>query len=187
MRHLTHLTGSLGLLIILAYSQLVAAQTVIWKPTKASITFTIRNAGLNVEGSFRGFIGELNFDPNAPEKGSISGSVEAGTVETGIGMRNNHLKKAEYFDVATHPRISLKSVKMTRQSGKNYEGTFALTLKGTTRTVSIPFTFSEEGGRYAFSGQLSLNRLDYKVGGKSLLMSNDVTLKINVEAVRQNQ
>ena len=170
----------------MAYSPFANAQ-VIWKPTKVSVSFTIRNAGLSVEGSFRGFTGELIFDPNAPEKGNISASVDAGTIETGIGMRNNHLKKTDYFDVATHPRISLKSVKMARQSGKNYEGTFALTLKGTTRTVIIPFTFSEEGSTGTFNGQFTLNRLDYKVGGKSLLMSNDVTLKMNVQVMRQSQ
>lgn len=186
MRTLTHMLNVLLLLTGLFLSQSATAQ-VIWKPTKASVSFTIRNAGLNVEGSFRGFIGEFNFDPNAPEKGSISGSVDANTAETGISMRNNHLKKAEYFDVANHPRISLKSVKMARQTGNNYEGTFALTLKGTTKTVAIPFAFSEEAGKGTFVGQLNLNRLDYKVGGKSFLMSNDVLLKINVQATRQGQ
>ena len=89
--------------------------------------------------------------------------------------------------MATHLRISLKLVKMARQSGNNYEGTFALTLKGTTRTVAIPFTFSEEGSTGTFNGQFTLNRLDYKIGGKSFLMGNDVTLKINMEAMRQSQ
>ncbi len=117
----------------------------------------------------------------------LSASVDVGTIETGIAMRNNHLKKTEYFDVATYPRISLRSVRMTRNNGSNYEGTFALTIKGTTRTVSIPFTFLEEGGKGTFTGQFNLNRLDYKVGGKSLLMSNDVTLQINVQVARQSQ
>jgi len=177
--------------ILLAAVLLLSAQfgqaQVIWKPTKATVMFTIRNAGLNVEGSFQGFVGELNFDPKAPEKGTLLASVEANTLDTGIGLRNSHLRKADYFDVATYPRISLKSVKMTRQSGNKYEGTFALTLKGTTRTVAVPFTFLEMGDKSTFSGQFTINRLDYKVGGKSLLMSNDVTIQIDLTAVRQHQ
>jgi polyisoprenoid-binding protein YceI len=174
------------LVIGLIVSQAAMAQ-VIWKPTKASVSFSIRHAGLTVDGSFRGFLGEFAFDPKAPEKSSLSASVDANTIDTGITLRNNHLKKTEYFDVATYPRISLKSVKMTRLSGNNFEGTFALTIKGTTRTVVIPFTFVEEGTTGSFAGQFGLNRLDYKVGGKNFLMSNDVTLKINVQTMRQVQ
>lgn len=172
------------LFIALLISVLPGLAQTLWKPAKASVTFTIRNAGLNVEGSFGGFAGELNFDPKAPEKGQLSASVEANTIQTGISLRNNHLRKPEYFDVATHAHISLKSTRLIHQSGQNYEGTFALTLKGTTRTVTIPFTFVEEGNRATFSGRFTFNRLDYKVGGKSLLMSNDATVQITVQATR---
>lgn len=170
--------------ITLLVSSLSSSAQTLWKPTKAAVTFTIRNAGLNVEGSFGGFMGELNFDPKAPEKGQLSASVDASTIQTGISMRNNHLRKPEYFDVANHPRISLKSTRLMRQSGNAYEGTFALTLKGTTRTVTIPFTVVEEGDKATFSGQFTLNRLDYKLGGKSLLMSNEATVKLYVQATR---
>ncbi|TAE25425.1 MAG: YceI family protein [Cytophagales bacterium] len=169
-------------LLLLTHS-LAQAQTA-WKPAKASVTFTIRNAGLSVDGSFGGFMGELLFDSKAPEKSQITASVDASTIDTGIKLRNNHLRKAEYFDIANHPRITLKSAKLARQTGNTYEGTFALTLKGTTRTVTVPFTMVESGNAATFSGQFTINRLDYKVGGKSLLMSNDVTISLTVQATR---
>lgn len=153
-----------------------------WKTTKAAVTFKIRNAGLNVDGTFGGFSGQLVFDPATPEKAQLSASVDATTLETGINLRNNHLKKPDYFDVAAHPRISLKSTKIEKKGGNAYLGTFALTLKGTTRTVMIPFTVAQSGMMAQFSGEFVINRRDYEVGGRSLLLSDDVKINLSIQA-----
>ncbi|MBC8154174.1 MAG: YceI family protein [Bacteroidetes bacterium] len=163
-------------------ASLSAAGQPNWKTTKASVTFTIRNAGLGVDGSFAGFVGNLMFDPAAPEKAQLSASVDAGTLETGINMRNNHLKKPDYFDVAAHPRITLKSTAVQKKGATSYIGTFALTLKGTTRTVTVPFTVNQTGTTAQFAGEFPINRRDYGVGGKSLLLSDNVTIRIEVQS-----
>lgn len=172
---------TLSLLVTLFISFSVVAQP-NWKPVKATITFKIRNAGLNVNGSFSGFTGSLVFDPAAPEKAQISASVDAATVDTGIGLRDSHLKKEEYFDVAKYPKIALKSTRIQKKGGNDYVGTFALTLKGTTRTVTIPFTVSQSGETARFTGEFEINRRDYKVGGGSFLMSNDATIMLSIQA-----
>ena len=172
-------------LFILAIALFISSTTLAqpnWKSTKAIVTFKIRNAGLNVDGSFKGFDGMLIFDPAAPEKGQLSATVETATLETGITMRNNHVKKEEYFDVATYPKIKLKSTNITKKGNNEYVGTFALTLKKTTKNVTIPFTFTQTGSTGQFEGEFSINRRDYDVGGRSLLMSNEATIHISIQA-----
>lgn len=164
--------------LALLYSLSAMAQP-NWKATKASVTFKIRNAGLNVNGSFEGFAGTLLFDPATPEKARLSARVDAETVDTGIGLRNNHLKKAEYFDVANYPKISLKSTRIEKR-GNAYVGTFALTIKKTIRSVTIPFT--QNGTIAQFAGEFEINRKDYGVGGNSFLMSNTATISIDIQA-----
>lgn len=172
---------TLSLLITLFISFSVVAQP-NWKPVKATVTFKIRNAGLNVNGSFSGFAGSLIFDPAEPEKAQILASVDAATVDTGIGLRDGHLKKEEYFDVTRYPKISLKSTRIEKKGANKYVGTFALTLKGTTRTVTIPFTVSQSGETAQFAGEFAINRRDYNVGGGSFLMSNDATITLSIQA-----
>ncbi|GAB3982934.1 hypothetical protein GCM10028806_55610 [Spirosoma terrae] len=167
----------IGLLISLS----VVAQP-NWKTTKAAVTFKIKNAGLNVDGSFSGFNGTLVFDPAMPDKAQLSASVDAATIETGVNMRNNHLKKEEYFDVAKYPRISLKSTRIEKKGANSYIGTFALTIKETTRTVMIPFTVTQTGMMAQFAGELVINRRDYDVGGRSLLMGSEVTINLSIQA-----
>ncbi len=173
----------LGLLLLTA---LPALSQSAWKVTKPAVTFTIKNAGLNVDGSFGGFVGTLLFDPARPETAKITATVETATLNTGVGMRDNHLKKTDYFDVAAHPRISLTSVSVEKKGGTTYSGVFDLTLKGTTRRVTMPFTFTQTGNNGTFSGSFSINRQDYKVGKSNLFLSDNVTISISVQAQAQS-
>jgi polyisoprenoid-binding protein YceI len=165
-----------GLIVFPALSQTV------WRPTKASVTFVIRNAGLGVDGSFGGFAGTLAFDPANPATGKLTATVETNTLSTGIGLRDNHLKKEDYFDVAKHPRITLTSVSVEKKTGNAYTGIFDLTLKGTTRRVTVPFTFTQTGKAGHFVGQFTINRLDYKVGKSNMFLSDNLTVSLDVQA-----
>jgi polyisoprenoid-binding protein YceI len=162
--------------ITLLINGLAVAQLPL-KITKATVSFRIKNAGLNVNGSFGGFQGTLLFDPANPAKSSLTASVEANAVDTGIKMRDDHLRKPEYFNVAAHPRISLKSTSITAKGGNAFVGTFDLTLKGTTRPVTIPFTVSNG----QFDGSFTIDRRDFGVGKNSLIMGDNVTITIGVK------
>ncbi|RRB03992.1 YceI family protein [Larkinella rosea] len=169
---------TLGLLLFI---RLTTVAQIHWKPTQAEVSFRIRNAGLTVNGTFSGFSGDLIFDPAMPEKAQLSASVDAATIDTGIGLRNNHLKKTDYFDVVNYPRISLRSTRIERQENDAYTGTFELTIKSTTRTVTVPMTIVQKGMTATFAGQFTLDRKDYKVGKSGLLMGDDVTIQIRVQ------
>ncbi len=160
------------------------AQTA-WKPTKAAVTFSIKEAGLGVEGSFDGFAGTLLFDPAKPETGKLLATVETATLDTGIGARDSHLRKRAYFDIARHPRISLTSVGLEKKDGNAYAGVFDLTLKGTTRRVNVPFTFTQTGNTAQFTGSFRINRLDYKVGKSNFFLSDNVTITLSVAVKEQ--
>ncbi|MCU0352253.1 MAG: YceI family protein [Cytophagales bacterium] len=156
-----------------------------WKPQSATVKFSIRNAGIKVNGTFGGFGGTIRFDPAQPGQGQIEASVDARTIDTGINARDNHLRKAEYFDVASHPRITLKSVRLAAVGTGKYNGVFQLTLKGVAKEVEIPFTFTEANGTGVFAGSFKIDRRTYDVGGNSWVMGDEVTIDISMKAVRQ--
>jgi len=156
-----------------------------WKPGKASVTFKIKNAGLTVNGSFGGFAGTLLFDPARPETGKLTATVETATLDTGVGMRDGHLKKEDYFNVTTYPRISLTSISIEKKGGDGYVGIFDLTLKGTTRRITMPFTFTQTDNSGTFAGGFDINRLDYKVGKSNLFLSDKLIINLSVQAQAQ--
>ncbi|UZR95197.1 YceI family protein [Chondrinema litorale] len=150
--------------------------------TQAQVTFKIRNAGIGVDGSLGGFKGDIKFDPQSPESSTLEASVDVSTIDTGIGMRDKHLKKDDYFDVEKYPRISMKSTSIKSTGEGSYEGKFDLTIKDQTKEVTIPFTVDVSGNMYSIKGSFEINRQDFGVGGNSLTLSDDLTVSIEVEA-----
>lgn len=150
----------------------------------STVKFRIKNLGFNVTGTFSGLEGTITFDPNNLAACNFEVSVDANSVNTGIDMRDNHLRKEEYFDVKNHPRLKFVSTKVTKS---NKAGTLfifgKLTIKGVTKEISFPFTATPEGGGYLFSGECKLNRRDFKVGGGSTI-SDNLTMILTVKSVK---
>ncbi len=61
----------------------------------APVKFTIANAGLDVHGSINGLDGFILLDNKSVVLTSIEGSIDPGTIQTGIELRDKHLKKAD--------------------------------------------------------------------------------------------
>ena len=167
----------LGLLLWLC-AAMIPVQTNI---AESDIRFQIKNAGLTVTGTLSGLNATIRFDPAAPERASIRASVPVNTIKTGIGLRDKHLLKPEYFDAEKFPNILLESVAIRKTGANQFEGTFKLTIKGTQRQVKLPFTVSATN---EFAGNLRLNRLDYNVGKSSLLLANDVDISIRAKPAK---
>jgi polyisoprenoid-binding protein YceI len=147
----------------------------------SSITFKIKNAGIGVDGSFKGFQGIVDFNPDDLATSKLNVSVESKTIDTDNSIRDNHLREEEYFGVEKHPRISMKSSKIEKVSEGKYKATFNLTLKGKTESVSFPFSYSKTSTGYKLNGSFDIDRRDYEVGGSSWILSDDVTVFINLE------
>jgi polyisoprenoid-binding protein YceI len=171
------------LIIILLFSAYISvkAQT-NWQVKSGKITFKIRNLGINTNGDFGGFVGMLVFDPQNMEKSSLAASVESKTIDTGIGLRDKHLRKEEYFDTAKYPKISMKSLKIEAKGGNNYAGTFHLTIKNVTKAINFPFTFVQNSNNAQFKGSFTIDRRDYTVGESHPTLADNafVTIEVNV-------
>lgn len=155
-----------------------------WKHQDSSINFEIKNAGLIVKGTFSGIQTTIDFDADSPEKGTIKATLEATTVDTGIGLRDKHLRKKEYFFVDKYAQIIMKSTKIEKTGNNSYTGYFDLTMKGITKNIKMPFTFIETENKGQFKGEFMLNRKDYNLGSSSWIMASDVKISIQVNVIK---
>jgi polyisoprenoid-binding protein YceI len=151
-----------------------------WTISSANTSFTVKMFGVGVEGTFKGFHGKVDFDPDHLAQSSISGSVDATTLDTDNALRDRHLKeKEDFFQVARYPRVSMQSTKIEK-SGSGYVGTFTLQLKSVTKSVRIPFTFQENGSTAVLAGSVRIDRTDWQFGGNTLGMSDEVKLDLKL-------
>ena len=160
-------------------TSLAAAQ---YKPVDqgSTVEFKIKNFGFNTSGSFTGLQGMIKFDIRQLNEASFDVSIDAATVNTGIEMRDHHLRGTDYFDSKNYPRIRFVSTKV---SSSPKAGTFLisgkLTIKNHTMDTSFPFTATQTIEGYVFQGVFTINRKDFAIGGSSVISDKlDVDLSI---------
>jgi polyisoprenoid-binding protein YceI len=173
----------LFILPLLAAGSALFAQDYTPVDAASQVKFSIKNFGAAVDGSFKGLRGSVKFIPGNPAASSVNVTVDAATVNTGNSSRDKHLKKADYFDVAKYPTLGFASVKITGKDG-SYTMEGNLTIKGTTKYISFPFTATPIANGYRLQGQFRINRRDFKVGGNSWVLSDNATISLNVQAIK---
>lgn len=164
-------------------SRLAAAQEA-YQVNDYEIKFFIKNAGITVEGSLDSLEAKVLFHPRKPNKSQITASVAPGTIQTGIKIRDKHLKRSDYFDVERYPRINLESLGFTRAAQDTITGRFALTIKDVTQKITVPIHFVSAGNTLQLDGTFSVNRLDFGLGGKSIILADEVDVVLNARLER---
>jgi polyisoprenoid-binding protein YceI len=146
---------------------------------KYAVEYAVKNAGFKSTGRFDKASATVKFDENNLGASSISATIDVNSFNSGVTMRDNHLKAKDYFDAAGFPTIFLVSTQIVK-SGNGYTGTFNLTIKGTTKSVQMPFTVVRNGTDLEFKAtELSIDRTAYRVGGSSFTLSNTVKLSLS--------
>src|SRR6186997_2777749 len=156
-----------------------------YTPTDAGskVRFVIKNFGINTGGTFDGLAGTITFDPSNLGSASFNVSVDAKSVDTDMEGRDNHLRKAEYFDVEKYPKISFRSTRITTTNKEGYFYMFGvITIKNVSKEVSFPFKQTSKDDGVLFEGEFKLNRLDFGVGGKSFSMADELNVELSVFA-----
>ena len=168
-------------------------------PAHTSVLFRVRHLFTTVAGRFENFDGKITFDEKEPAKTRVEGSIDAATINTNVTKRDDHLRSADFFDVAKFPKITFESTGVTDldPTGKKGKMQGTLTLHGVSRSVVLDASFlgkgKDPGGheRAGFHGTTTINRKDFGLtwnkalesGG--LLVGDDVTIEIDVEGVQQ--
>jgi len=149
--------------------------------TPQLISFKIKNAGVNVKGTFFDHTVRARFDETQLDNAYFEVKIEVSSLNTGIKGRDKHLKKAKYFDLENYPQIVFKS-KSVKKTAEGYSVTGDLTIKTTTREVEIPFTVTTLDGKDKdLKGNFTIDRKDYKVGKNHLIMGDEVKIEINYQ------
>jgi polyisoprenoid-binding protein YceI len=149
----------------------------------SSVKFKIKNLGIGVDGLFKGLKGVIVFDAARPEEAKFDVTIDAATINSGIELRDKHLRKQDYFDVARYPTIHLVSTKVETSATANTFMMYGnLTIKNVTKAVSFSFTTVPQNNGYIFKGEFKINRRDYFVGGSSITLSDNLSVYLDVFA-----
>lgn len=149
-----------------------------WKvdDKKYNVAFTAEEA----DGVIKGLKSTIVFDENNLEESSFKASLDVNTINTGNGMKNKHAKAEKWLNAEKYPTINFASSQITK-SDKGYIAKGKLTVKGITKEINLPFTFTKKGKTGIFKGSFSIKRQDYNITedgiGDNIKITIDVPVK----------
>ncbi|KAB2968164.1 MAG: YceI family protein [Thermoanaerobaculia bacterium] len=173
-----------------------AATTFSLDPAHSSVSFKVRHFVSKVPGQFTDFSATIVRDDENLANASVEFTIQAKSIDTGNDKRDEHLRSADFFDVAHHPVISFRSQKVEKVSDSLYRVTGPLTMRGVTKVVTLDVEFAGEikdpwgGTRAGFSTSTKLDRREFNVlWNKALdtggfMLSDEVEVAIELEAVK---
>ena len=144
--------------------QALAQQVLV--PAQSSLGFVIKQMGVPVEGQFRKFDAQVNFDPAKPATSRIAFNVDVGSASLGSREADAEMPKPVWFNAIKFPQASFQSSAIKALGGGKFEVAGKLTIKGAARDVTVPVTLTQSGSPLATtaSGTFSIPRLAFKVG-----------------------
>lgn len=157
-----------------------------WKAVASGsrLTFVARQAGAPMAGTFREFEASICLDPAAPQTSHISVRVHTDSVETGLPELDQALRGREFFDSRRWPDATFESEALESRDRGRYRVRGRFTLRGVTREITVPFTFTTQGDGAVVEGRTGLDRLDYGVGqgewADTRWVGNEVALEFSV-------
>ena len=167
------------------------SQAATWKsdPTHASVQFAVSHLMVStVRGTFDTFDVTATIDENDVSRSSVEATIEVASVNTRNEKRDDHLKGADFFDVATHPTLTFKSKAVEKVQDNAYKVTGDLTLMGVTQEVVLEVTGSPKAmkdpwgnSRVGGTATTTINRTDYGLKYNSVLDSGGVAIGEEVE------
>jgi polyisoprenoid-binding protein YceI len=176
--------------------ELPAAGTWAIDASHSSVNFKVRHLGIaKTRGRFTGVEGTVEVGER-PEDTTVAVTIDAASVETHDATRDEHLRSADFFDVATHPNLTFHSTGV-RGAGTDWVLDGELTIVGITKPVSLAVDYEGVGGdpwggtRAGFTAKAEVNREDWgltwnaalEAGG--FLVGKTITLELEVELIRQ--
>lgn len=152
----------------------------------SQINFVAEALLLTAHGFFERFDGDVQVDPDNLENSTLRLEIETASINTRVEQRDNHLRSADFFDAANHPKITFVATKIAKADDRNLRVTGDLTIRDTTKTVEVPlFIVFLRDGRGRFKGEFTLNRQDFGVSYNSRAnpIEDAVTIQVDLNVM----
>jgi polyisoprenoid-binding protein YceI len=164
-----------------------------WKfdPYHTQVEFSAKHLGMmTVRGHFAEVTASGDIHPDDPDLTKVEATINTASIRTNNEQRDKDLRSSSFLEIEKYPTLTFKSTKIEPAGGNRYNLTGDLTIKGTTRPITLKVTNLGEfndpnmGHRIGYSAEGEINRKDFGMSFDAMLdgkfiVSNEI--KINVE------
>lgn len=193
--------ASISTIIALALPAIASAATWTIDPDHTNIGFKVRHLMVsNVKGSFEKHTGSVDINDKDITKSKVEVAIDTSSINTSVQKRDEHLRSADFFDVAKFPTMTFVSKKVARAGKDKLKVTGDLTLHGVTKEVVLdvegPSRESKDPWgviRRGATASTKINRKDFGlVWNKALetggvAVGEEVLITLEIEMIKAQQ
>ncbi|MER5789107.1 YceI family protein [Streptomyces sp. NPDC001980] len=161
-------------------------------PAHSTVGAVAQHLGISsVRGRFTDFSAGIEIAPDDVTKSRVQAVIRAASIDTGNGMRDTHLRSADFLDVERHPEIIYTSTGLTAAGSDRWTVHGELSLHGVVRPVDLALAYLGTGAdpwggtRAAFRATTELHREDFAMNYNQVVQAGiaaiGTTLKIELE------
>jgi polyisoprenoid-binding protein YceI len=173
----------------------------VWQfdPYHTQVEFAAKHLGMmTVRGNFLEVSASGYIDPEHPEASTVDVTIQTASIRTHNAQRDNDLRASNFLEVDKYPTINFKSTKVEAAGQDRYNVTGDLTIKGTTKPVTLAvvkygeFNDPMMGHRIGYSAETKINRKDFGMTFSMMLdgkfiVSEEVQVFIEGEFVEKQE
>ncbi|WP_277962700.1 YceI family protein [Pseudomonas sp. RIT-To-2] len=167
-------------------SSAFAAEYTELQADKSNVAFTYQQMGVSMDGHFKKMSGQVSFDPAHPESAKASLDIDLASVDTGSPENDDEVVGKSWFNTASFPKGHFELTSLTPKGGNKYDVAGKLSIKGISKDVVAPATFTEQGNTGVFEGTFVLKRGDYSIGEGEWssfdVVANEINIKVRITA-----
>ena len=127
-----------AVIVVVGVSHVVWANEIYkFDPSNSTIGFSVHQFLGATHGKFTKFSGKIDIDREHPENSSVGAEIVVHSIDTRIKRRDDHLRSAEFFNVAKFPQITFKSRSVKRTGPQSGDILGDLTMHGVTRPITL--------------------------------------------------
>ncbi len=191
--------ASISTIIALALPAFAFASTWTIDPDHSNIGFKVKHLMVsNVKGSFDKHTGTVEINDQDITKSKVEVSIDTSSINTNVQKRDEHLRSADFFDVAKYPTMTFVSKKVAKAGKDKLKVTGDLTLHGVTKQVVLDVApLSRESKdpwgniRRGTTATTKIDRKDFgltwnkalETGG--VLVGDEVTITLEIEMIKK--
>lgn len=153
-------------------------------PTQSDIAFEIKQMGVPVQGHFKKFDAQINFDAVKLAASKVSFTVDIASATLGAPEMDSELPKATWFNTTKFPQAQFTSSAFKALGGGKYEVAGKLAIKGQSRDVMVPLAMAQAGATTTATGVLPIKRLAFKIGegdwADTSMVADDVQVRFKL-------
>ncbi len=146
----------------------------------SSLTFVSTQMGVPIEGRFKQFEVQLQFDPAHAESAQAKITIPVNSIDAGSSEATDEVKGKSWFNVAQFPSVQFVATQVKAIDNTHFNVTGSMTIKDKTVEVSAPFSLKTQASGALLEGGFELKRSQFGLGSGSWAATDVVADEVKI-------